>query len=252
MNDQVPTVLSDADRLAFYKKAAQATDPDSHNFHGLRIHAAEGLHEAVGALAIASFAKGGQVLDVASGSGALCLRLKEAGFDMTGCDLVEENFRLKGQVRFQRLDLNTLFAATLDRQYDAVTATEIIEHLENPRQFLRQCFAALKPGGKLLLSTPNVDSALAKALYVTHGTQKWYTDHDYLTYGHITPVSLWVLGKALAEAGFTIDTVTSDGDYDGRFLGWWKMLTLAKLFKFLDRAATPQGDILIVLATKPA
>ena len=251
MTDNDSAVLSDEGRLNFYKDQAKGLKPGDHEYHGLRVHAVVGLHDMVGDLACAEFPKGGDVLDVASGSGAMCLRLQEAGYNMTGCDMVEENFQLKGRVPFQALDLNTKFSETIGKLYDAVTATEIIEHLENPRQFLRECFACLKPGGKLLLSTPNLETALSKAFYVTSGTSRWYTDRDYMEYGHITPMPLWVLKKGLLEAGFKIDKITSQGEYTGPWKGWWKMRLLNSLFKVLDRVDSPQGDILIILAHKP-
>jgi len=39
--------------------------------------------------------------------------------------------------------------------FDTVIASELIEHLENASEFLRQCHSILKTGGHLLLSTPN-------------------------------------------------------------------------------------------------
>ena len=252
MSENESPVLSDEARVAFYREQAKGLKADDINYQGLRMHAVAGLHDMVGDIAMAEFPTGAEVLDVASGSGAMCLRLQEAGFQMTGCDMVEENFKLKGRIPFQSLDLNTEFSKTIGKRYDAVTATEIIEHLENPRQFLRQCFACLKPGGKLLLSTPNLESALSKAMYVTSGTSRWYTDRDYMEYGHITPMPLWVLRKAMLEAGFMIDRVTSQAEYAGPWKGWWKMRLVTALLRALDRAGSPQGDILIVLAHKPA
>src|ERR1700734_143004 len=71
-------VLSDEGRLAFYREQAKGLKGDDINYHGLRMHAVEGLHDMVGDIAIAEFPKGAEVLDVASGSGAMCLRLQEA------------------------------------------------------------------------------------------------------------------------------------------------------------------------------
>jgi SAM-dependent methyltransferase len=45
--------------------------------------------------------------------------------------------------------------AELDERFDSITAGEIIEHLDNPRQFLADCYQILKPGGRLIISTPN-------------------------------------------------------------------------------------------------
>ena len=144
-----------------YRKAAGEHAGDN-NYRGLRIHALYGLHEFVGALAERTFAAGSNVLDLAAGSGALCLRLKDSGFNPTACDLVDENFRLHDSVPFVAANLNQDFPAEFAGRFEGIVATEIVEHLENPRHFLRQCFSALKPGGQLILTTPNVDSALSR------------------------------------------------------------------------------------------
>ncbi len=52
-------------------------------------------------------------------------------------------------------DAADLAAAVGERRFDAVVAGEIIEHLEDPYRFLRGCRSALRPGGRLVLSTPN-------------------------------------------------------------------------------------------------
>ena len=43
----------------------------------------------------------------------------------------------------------------LGRQFDTIIAGEIIEHLDNPGQFLCNMHRHLKPGGRLVVSTPN-------------------------------------------------------------------------------------------------
>lgn len=48
---------------------------------------------------------------------------------------------------------------TLDRKFNVIVAGEIIEHLNNPSKFLDKAKNHLKSGGKLILTTPNIQSA---------------------------------------------------------------------------------------------
>lgn len=45
-------------------------------------------------------------------------------------------------------------------QFDAVCSFQVLEHLQNPRDFLLQALSLIRPGGKLLLGVPNADSFL--------------------------------------------------------------------------------------------
>ncbi|XES77646.1 MAG: class I SAM-dependent methyltransferase [Candidatus Bathyarchaeia archaeon] len=42
--------------------------------------------------------------------------------------------------------------------FDFVSATEVIEHLWNTDQFIKECYRVLKPRGYFLISTPNLAS----------------------------------------------------------------------------------------------
>jgi SAM-dependent methyltransferase len=239
------TVIVDA-----YRKAA-SEDAGSINYRGLRIHALNGLHEFVGDLAERALATGSNVLDLAAGSGALCLRLKDLGLNPTACDLVGENFRLHDSVPFIAANLNQDFPAEFFGRFDGITATEIVEHLENPRHFLRQCFSALKPGGSLILTTPNVDSALSRAMLIRFGAFYWFSQDNYRDDGHITPLPRMLLQNAMAEAGFNILEVTSVGEWEGGFWSCLKLHVFAALLRAVGRCDTLQNEILVVLARKP-
>jgi SAM-dependent methyltransferase len=43
-----------------------------------------------------------------------------------------------------------------DGAVDAVLSTEVLEHVEDPRTYLDECFRVLRPGGRMLLSTPGI------------------------------------------------------------------------------------------------
>lgn len=43
-----------------------------------------------------------------------------------------------------------------DNETDLIVALDFIEHILNPEKFARECFRILKPGGKVLINTPNI------------------------------------------------------------------------------------------------
>ncbi len=66
-------------------------------------------------------------------------------------------------------------------QFDSVVAGELLEHLLNPMLFLQECFDALRPGGLLVLSTPNPNSPIERLLTLTLSRRFFYTsDHVML------------------------------------------------------------------------
>ena len=172
-------------------------------YRGLPIFAAPGLHEAAAALLAEGAAAGSRVFEVGAGSGAMSLRLDDAGFRVTASDLFPQSFK-PGHLPFVAADLNGAFAGQFPDGFDAVMALEIIEHLENPRHLLRQLRALLPVGGQLVLSTPNIANPVSQALFLRRGNFQWFRDQDYAEQGHITPLSPWQIEKALAECGFAL------------------------------------------------
>lgn len=196
----------------YHDLSASQSDSFSDSYQGLPIHALDGLHGFVAAQAGHFLAPGASVLDLGAGSGAMCRRLMDMGMEVTAIDLVAENFRLAGQVPFISADLNQDFSAKLPGRFGGIVAVEIVEHLENPRNFLRECHRLLNAGGYLVLSTPNIDNPVAKGMYLKSGTFQWFTDYNYAYDGHIMPLSQWLLRKIIEEAGFSIEWAGSFGD----------------------------------------
>lgn len=217
-------------------------------FQGIRSHAVAGVHEIVVEAVRRRLAPGARVLDLACGAGALVLRLQRAGYRLTACDIVADKLQVKDDVAFVQVDLNTDFAARLGGEFDGIVASEIIEHLENPRHFLREANKLLKPGAPLIISTPNVDSPLSKAIFIRTGRHRWFSDADYEGSGHITPMSEVSLRRALAETGFEVESASSAGALPR--LGWWRMRLLAALLSMI--AIGQSGEILIVIARRAA
>lgn len=65
----------------------------------------------------------------------------------------------------------------LDAHFDTIIGGELIEHLANPGRFLEGCRRHLKPGGKLILSTPNPFCIMCFLTYLKNFTHAFNREH---------------------------------------------------------------------------
>lgn len=110
-----------------------------------------GVHDA--ARRLLSRVPRGELLDLAAGEGAMSQWAQENGFDVTAAEIDRSQFVACG-IPCLTVDLNQPLPMQ-DESFDVVTALEIIEHLENHYQFVREIARVLRPGGHVILSTPN-------------------------------------------------------------------------------------------------
>ncbi|CAH4038057.1 unnamed protein product [Pieris brassicae] len=106
------------------------------------------------------------ILDVGCGGGILSEALARIGGVVTGVDASEE--LIECAKRHSDLDEKiahnkpAYFCSTIEHhaeehpnRYDAVVASEIIEHVADTELFVRACVSCLKPGGRIFVTTPN-------------------------------------------------------------------------------------------------
>ncbi|MGH2784968.1 MAG: methyltransferase domain-containing protein [Actinomycetota bacterium] len=100
---------------------------------------------------------GMDVLDAGCGEGYGSAMLAARAASVVGVDLerdvIEHAAERYPGVRFETGDLATLGFA--DASFDAVVTFQVIEHMQSPRGFVAECARVLRPGGLLVLSTPN-------------------------------------------------------------------------------------------------
>lgn len=190
-------------------------------YKGIPIHAAPSVHEAAGALLERHAPPPATVLDLGGGSGALTARLRDRGYSAALADL--DPPPSPGGPCYT-VDLNGPFDASSfgGVLYDAVVASEVIEHLENPRGFIRDVRGLLREGGILLLTTPNVVDVDSRRLLLTRGEFWLFRRGTLFSTGHLSILPYWLLQEVFRTEGWTIKETRFIGRKERT--GWRRLL----------------------------
>ena len=108
---------------------------------------------------------GGRLVEVGTGAGLFLRAASRAGWDVAGVELSPDasafaRDRLGLDVRTERAEAMTFAAGS----FDVAVMFDVIEHLFEPRAVLEATRRALKPGGLLVVTTPNFDALSRYAL----------------------------------------------------------------------------------------
>lgn len=102
--------------------------------------------------------RGARIMDVAAGQGNFSIALAEMGYDVFWNDRREDlvdYVKLKDQTNKITYLPGNIFDFPENGCYDAVLVTEIIEHVAHPDQFLEKISSFVRPGGAVVITTPN-------------------------------------------------------------------------------------------------
>jgi 2-polyprenyl-3-methyl-5-hydroxy-6-metoxy-1,4-benzoquinol methylase len=103
------------------------------------------------------------ILDVGCGNGSMLRALEKLGFgELRGIDISEEQIGIARNSGLNKVEVADALTFLRDKlqTYDAVTCMDLAEHLTKPElvELLSLIAGALKPGGRLFIRTPNMDS----------------------------------------------------------------------------------------------
>ena len=179
------------------------------------------IYEMVARVVKARHAGGGRVLDVGCGTGVLWGHLRDQFDAYGGSDVVRyEGFPEGGE--FRAVDMDTGRAPWDDGCADAVVAVETIEHVENPRAFVRELARLARPGGLVVVTTPNQLSWLSLLTLATKGHFNAFAEAPGLYPAHITALLEIDLLRIARECGLADAAIhyTDSGRLPGTGRHW--------------------------------
>lgn len=176
------------------------------------------------------------MLDLGYARGSFADVLAARGWTCTGLDLSEHS---DPNVRTIQCDLNEPFPVG-SGDYDLITAGEVIEHMIAEGAFLDECHRVLKPGGILVVTTPNL-SYLLNRLLIPLGKLPLFVYAPYHYHFHTKKTIVGLI----QDHGFVVEKVTSSHVLYSRRRHWTGIL-----FEWLGDLFPTFGAHLIVFARK--
>ncbi|MCX6290361.1 MAG: methyltransferase domain-containing protein [Bacteroidetes bacterium] len=119
------------------------------------------------------FITGKEVLDVGCGMAYGTALMAQSAKKITGIDYDQQTVTGNSQRYASIPNLSFRQGAVpplpfADQSFDVVTAFQFIEHIEHRKEFIKEALRVLKPGGSLLVTTPNVKKSLARNPFHVH------------------------------------------------------------------------------------
>ncbi len=182
----------------------------------------------------------GELLDVGCGTGGLIRAAQKSGWHATGVDISEANC---AQARKYGLTADPVTIFQVSHQngsLDVITANHVLEHVDQPVEFVRKAFQLLKNGGLLVIGVPNFGSFMSR-IY----RDRWVSLHPE---DHIWQFSPRTLQFLLTQAGFAPQAIFFDS-HSRKTVG----VPIRYAYQLLDVVATVfrAGEAMLLIAKKP-
>ena len=157
------------------------------------------------------------MLEVGCGLGFFLEGARENGWSVRGVDMTPEyvDAGRKRGLDIENADIAN--SAYLREQYDCILMLNILEHVYDPRQTLERIYAALKPGGVVVLGVPNELGLTARVgnLYLRTKGRGWSMNMSpTFTPFHVIGFSKKSLRFGLERAGFEVVSLITTRGYN--------------------------------------
>ncbi len=170
------------------------------------------------------------LLDVGAGTGMLVEQAMKMGLDAVGVEPSQWCCRLAKDQGLPVLQGTLPHPELAGKSFDAITAIDVIEHVNDPMALLKSCRRYLKPGAAMVLVTPDVESVAARWL----GHRWWH-----YRIAHVGYFSKKTLAIALEKTGFTIRSVRRPAWY----FEWGYVYRRLRNYMPLPKPADPPGRV---------
>lgn len=152
---------------------------------------------------------GSRLLEIGVGSGAFLNAAREKGFEVLGCDLSDaicKRIRNAHGIEMHCGPLANLGGGSEER-FDVVVMNHVLEHVQQPIDFLKEVCRLLAPGGVAHIAVPNL--ACWEARF-----RGWTSFEPY----HLIYFTPETLRQTATGSGFEVDTITTHDSFSGWFL----------------------------------
>lgn len=147
----------------------------------------------------------GRMLDIGCSTGDWAVHWQEANWKCSGLDIDQEHVKIaQGRgVDARYCDLNQSPLPFENDSFDLIFAGEVIEHLVDTDGFVRELHRCVRPGGAVIITTPNLVS-FENRVRVLLGIYPIWLNYNLSGSGHVRGYTPRILRKQLQEHGFRV------------------------------------------------
>jgi 2-polyprenyl-3-methyl-5-hydroxy-6-metoxy-1,4-benzoquinol methylase len=144
-----------------------------------------------------------RLLDIGSGVGTMLQTATELGYKPIGVELSPKLVEVSSKKGHTVINKN-ISDISLDEKFDAITMMDIIEHLENPKEVLKELSLLLKPDGEIIIYTPNHNSLIVKIASLMYFLGIKSPVENIFACTHTIFFTTKTLKKSLLELGYEV------------------------------------------------